>query len=119
MMDDGATSLWECLEMKNVGMKGLVASYDHPMHSGFAYTYYAELAGIKPLEAGFKTFEISPCLEGAPEKVCAEMKTVNGVIVSDRNGDTLNITVPANTKCTVKFGKTVTTVGSGKYVFKN
>jgi len=118
MMDDGATSLWECLEMKNIGMKGLVASYNHPMHSGFAYMYYAQLAGIKPKEAGFKSFEVSPCLTGAPEKVYAELKTANGVIVSDRNGKTLAVTVPANTRCTVKFGKMNKTVGSGKYTFE-
>ena len=117
MMDDGATSLWECLEMKSVGMKGLVPSFDHPMHSGFAYMFYAQLAGIRPLTAGYKTFRIEPCLKGAPEKVYAEMKTVNGVIVSDRNGDTLRITVPANTRCTVVFGKNTETVGSGEYTF--
>ena len=119
MLDDGATSLWECLNMKLVGMKGEVPSYDHPMHSGFAYMYYAQLAGIKPVEPGFKSFEISPCLTGAPEKVYAELKTVNGLIISDRNGDTLKVTVPANTKCTVKFGGVEKTVGSGEYTFKN
>ena len=119
MLDDNATSLWECLNMQSVGMKTEVASYDHPMHSGFAYMYYAQLAGIKPVQPGFKSFEISPCLTGAPEKVYAELKTVNGLIVSDRNGDTLKVTVPANTKCIVKFGGVETTVGSGEYTFKN
>jgi hypothetical protein len=51
--------------------------------------------------------------------VYAELKTVNGLIVSDRNGDTLKVTVPANTKCIVKFGGVETTVGSGEYTFKN
>ena len=119
MLDDGATSLWECLEMKSVGMKGLVASYDHPMHSGFAYMFYAQLAGIKPTEPGFKSFEISPCLKGAPEKVYAEMETANGRIISDRNGKTLKITVPANTRCTVRNGRTeIASVGSGEYTFE-
>ncbi|MBO4421846.1 MAG: family 78 glycoside hydrolase catalytic domain [Clostridia bacterium] len=117
MLDDGATSLWECLEMKSVGMKGFVASYDHPMHSGFAYTYYAQLAGIKPVLPGFESFEISPCLTGAPDRVYAELQTAHGLIVSDRNGGTLKVTVPANTRCTVKFGGRSTTVGSGKYTF--
>ena len=117
MMDDGATSLWECLEMKSVGMKGFVPSFNHPMHSGFAYFYYAQLAGIKPILPGFESFEISPCLPGAPEKVYAELETVNGKIVSDRDGRTLKITVPANTRCTVKFGNISETVGSGTYTF--
>lgn len=117
MIDDGATSLWECLEMKSVGMKGFVASYDHPMHSGFAYFYYAQLAGIKPLKPGFAEFEISPCLAGAPDEVRAELETVNGRITSERKGGALRITVPANTRCTVRFGGAVKTVGSGSYEF--
>ncbi len=118
MMDDGATSLWECLEMKNIGMKGLVASYDHPMHSGFAYMYYAQLAGIKPAAPGFKEFVVSPCLKGAPDKVYAELDTVNGRIISDRDGNRLKVTVPANTRCTVKFGKNNVFVGSGTHTFE-
>ncbi|MBQ3870352.1 MAG: family 78 glycoside hydrolase catalytic domain [Clostridia bacterium] len=118
MLDDGATSLWECLEMENVGMKNrFVASYNHPMHSGFAYMYYAELAGIKPVKPGFAEFEISPCQNGAPEKVYAEYDSANGLIVSDRDGDTLKIRVPANTVCRVKFGQNDLTVGSGIYTF--
>ncbi len=115
MMDDGATSLWECLEMKLVGMKGLVPSFNHPMHSGFAYMYYAQLAGIKPTKPGFAEFEVRPCVKGAPDKVSAELLTVNGLIVSDRNGDTLRVTVPANTRCRIVFGSTDITVGSGEY----
>ena len=115
MMDDGATSLWECLEMKLVGMKGLVPSFNHPMHSGFAYMYYAQLAGIKPTKPGFAEFEVRPCVKGAPDKVSAKLLTVNGLIVSDRNGDTLRVTVPANTRCRIVFGSTDITVGSGEY----
>ncbi|MBO4869261.1 MAG: family 78 glycoside hydrolase catalytic domain [Clostridia bacterium] len=118
MLDDGATSLWECLEMRSVGMKGFVASYDHPMHSGFAYFYYAQLAGIKPVKPGFSEFTVAPCLPGAPDKVYAELETVNGRIVSDRDGDTLKVRVPANTRCRIVFGGTDMTVGSGEYTVK-
>ena len=115
MIDDGATSLWECLEMKLVGMEGLVPSFNHPMHSGFAYMYYAQLAGIKPLKPGFAEFEVRPCVKGAPEKVCASLLTVNGLIVSERNGGKLRVKVPANTRCRIVFGATDMTVGSGEY----
>ena len=119
MLDGGATSLWECLDMEGVGMKDrFVASYDHPMHSGFAYMYYAHLAGIKPVKPGFAEFEIAPCLTGAPDKVYAEYDSANGLIVSDRDGDTLKIKVPANTVCRVRFGHNDVTVGSGTYAFE-
>lgn len=62
MLDDGATSLWEDLNLKCIGQpreKG-TASFNHPMHAGFAYFLYAHVGGIKPLTPGFATFEVSP-----------------------------------------------------------
>ena len=56
-------------------------------------------------------------LAGAPDEVRAELETVNGRITSERKGGALRITVPANTRCTVRFGGAVKTVGSGSYEF--
>ena len=116
MMDEGATSLWECLEMHR-DPELADRSCNHPMHGGFTYSFYAQLAGIKPVKPGFKTFEISPCTIGAPDRVYAEYDSAYGKIISDRMGGKLTVTVPANTECTVKFGDTEITVGSGIYVF--
>jgi hypothetical protein len=62
MMDDGATSVWEVLEMHHVETDRShgISSYNHPMHAGFAYVYYAYLGGIQPAEPGFKTFVVKP-----------------------------------------------------------
>ncbi|NMP38250.1 MAG: family 78 glycoside hydrolase catalytic domain [Clostridiales bacterium] len=117
MLDDNATSLWECLEMKSVGMKELVASYDHPMHSGFAFIFYALMAGIRPLKPGFSEFEIAPCLSGSPEKVRAEYFSPYGKIISERDGNKISITVPANTTCRVRLPGTDVKIGSGTYNF--
>lgn len=118
MMDDHATSLWECLDMKHIGMKGEVSSYNHPMHAGFAYCYFSSLAGIKPVLPAFKEFEISPCTVGAPDTVKAEVETPYGRIVSERTGKKISISVPANTVCTLKLrGKAEKRLGSGSYEF--
>jgi alpha-L-rhamnosidase len=122
MMDDGATSLWEQLEIKAVDEKIIVPSYNHPMHSGFAYFYYAHLAGIKPTSAGFETFEISPCYVENVNYVKAETETPYGKIESEitygKNGNKISITVPSCTECTIKVGKLKETVASGKYQFE-
>jgi alpha-L-rhamnosidase len=122
MMDDGATSLWEQLEIKAVDEKIIVPSYNHPMHSGFAYFYYAHLAGIKPTSAGFETFEISPCYVENVNYVKAETETPYGKIESEitygKNGNKISITVPSCTECTIKVGKLKETVSSGKYQFE-
>ncbi|MBP5209996.1 MAG: family 78 glycoside hydrolase catalytic domain [Clostridia bacterium] len=118
MMDAGATSVWERLEENDhLQRPGKVGSFDHPMHGGFAYLFYSHLAGIRPLEAGFATFEIAPCTEGAPERLRAVCESPHGRIVSEREGGRLTVTVPANTRCTVRFGSVRETVGSGTYVF--
>ena len=117
MLDDDAGSLWECLNLKSVGQKGDIPSYNHPMHSGFAYLYYAHLAGIRPLKPGFSEFELRPCLPGAPERVYAEYMTPYGLIISDRVGKRLTLTVPANTECSVNAASGAFRVGSGKYTF--
>lgn len=94
MMDDGGTSLWECLEMLNVDSPSQVSSFNHPMHSGFAYFYYAHLAGIRPTEAGFRKFEIRPCLIPDCEEVRAEYESPYGKIASCRCGNIMTVTVP-------------------------
>ncbi len=63
MLDDGATSLFEDLELRMIDHphnEG-VSSYNHPMHSGFAYFLYSCVAGIRPLKPAFAEFAVEPC----------------------------------------------------------
>ncbi len=61
MMDDHATTLWECLDSFHImPRERSVSSYNHPMQSGFAYFYYAHIGGISPLSPGFKRFAVKP-----------------------------------------------------------
>ncbi len=138
MMDDGATSLWECLEMRGIDpdrTKG-ISSYNHPMHSGFAYFYYAYLGGLRPAEPGFKTFVVKPYHVKGLDHVAITYESLYGKIAisADKTdaGYAYEVTVPANTHAILSFEESVritlqdgsviecpfddtVCVGSGKY----
>ncbi len=124
MLDDGATSLWECIEMKGIGQPRPqdCASYNHPMHAGFAYFLYAHIGGIRPTRPGFATFEVAPCrFEGIPAATVSHVCPYGEIKVSflRENGKTsFSITVPANTQATVRLPGVHETVGSGEYIYE-
>lgn len=109
MMDDNATSLWEVLEMKHVetDRSKAVSSYNHPMHSGFAYFYYAYLGGIRPAEPGFKTFIIKPYHVKGLDHVAVTYESQYGTIRVNidktAEGYAYDVTVPTNTVCVLSF----------------
>ena len=122
MMDKGATSLWECLEHdftmpREVG----TASYNHPMHSGFAYFLYAYVGGIKPLTPGFATFEVSPCdYKGIPYATVSHVSPFGEIKVDfKREGDktTYTVTVPAGAVGYFRKGSYDAEMGSGVHTF--
>ncbi|MBQ8578175.1 MAG: family 78 glycoside hydrolase catalytic domain [Clostridia bacterium] len=130
MLDDGATSMWEAPDMKNIADpdKG-VSSYNHPMHGGFLYAVNTHLCGIRPTKPGFAEFAFAPCFVAGMDDVSMTMHTAAGKIaVSIReNGDAhvCTLYVPTGTRCTVDAGGDVTvngeaysagtTLGSGEY----
>lgn len=123
MMDDDATSVWECYDMAKIMRREYpVSSYNHPMHGGFAYFYYAYIAGITPITPGFARFAIKPTLFNAISHVDATYDSPYGKIsvkYARKDGKySYEITVPANTECefTPVGGETVT-LGSGRYNF--
>ena len=120
MMDDGATSLWEELETKFYNPRDKVTcSYNHPMHSGFAYFLYAHVGGIKPIAPGFAEFEIDPCaFTDFPTAEISHVCPYGKIEVSFvREGDktTYTFTVPANTTCHFRAGGEDIVYGSGTY----
>lgn len=123
MLDDGATSLWECLELKGIGMprdKG-VSSYNHPMHAGFAYILYAHVGGIKPLKPGFARFEVSPdTFTAIPEAEVSHICPYGEIRVSFRregNKTTYTVTIPVNTVGYFRKGGLNEQMGSGVHTF--
>lgn len=104
MMDDGATSVWECYDMNSIMPRELpVSSYNHPMHTGFAYFYYAHIAGIVPIEPGFAKFAIKPVQFDAIGSIDVSFDSPYGRIrvKYNREGEkyTYELTIPANTEC--------------------
>ncbi len=121
MMDDGATSLFECLETACVGQsrdRGTV-SLNHPMHAGFAYFLYRCVAGIRPLVPGFAEFEIRPdYFEGIPSADVTYETPYGTVAVSfvRRGRETVySFRVPVNTTCRFRAGGRSEVYGSGSY----
>ncbi len=123
MLDDGATSLWECLEMRGIGQprEKDCASYNHPMHAGFAYFYHAHVGGIRPLKPGFAEFEIKPCyFADIPAATVCHISPYGEIVVAfERKGGktTYSVTVPANTVAHFRAGGMDETVGSGTHIF--
>ncbi len=121
MMDDGATSLWEGLELKCIGQprdQG-TSSYNHPMHSGFAYFLYAYIGGIRPLKPGFAAFEIKPCNYAAiPSATVSHVCPYGEIRVAFDRADgktTYHLTIPANTVAHFRAGGCDEVLGSGTH----
>ncbi|MBO5077968.1 MAG: family 78 glycoside hydrolase catalytic domain [Clostridia bacterium] len=126
MMDAGGTSMWEEPDMHFVekdSTKG-VASYNHPMHGGFMYSYITCLAGIEPLVPGFRRFRVRPCrMDGVPS-IDVSYDSPYGTIKVEYHKpvDSVNycctITVPANTQAVFEWkGAEPHILGSGTWIF--
>lgn len=108
MMDDGATSIWEDLDMKSNQPSGITSqSYNHPMHGGFLYFCHISLAGFAPIQPGFKHFEFSPCpATGITEYQASFDSTVGLIKMQYKRSDNRHVytlQVPANSICTLRL----------------
>ena len=126
MLDDGATSVWESLDMQLICTDRTRGqnSFNHPMQSAFMIFLYNQVAGLKPLEAGFKRFEIKPCAYTDIPKVDITFNSSYGEIsvMYEKVGDKrkYQLTVPVNTICEfTPIGQTETLIlASGSYQFE-
>ena len=124
MLDGGATSLWECLEHVGIGMprEGGTASYNHPMHSGFAYFFYAHVGGIKPLTPGFATFEVAPCdytdIPSATVSHVSPFGEIKVDFVREGSKTVYTVTVPAGSVGYFRKGGLNVEMGSGVHTFE-
>ncbi len=125
MLADGATSLWEELDMKGIGQPRNMgtSSYNHPMHSGFAYFMQAHIGGIQPILPGFAEFEIKPCTYHTIHKAAVTHICPYGEIKVDfertyGKGTVYHVTIPANTTAHFRAGGMDERLGSGTYTFE-
>lgn len=104
MMDAGATSLWESLEMPLPAPREVtLGSYNHPMHSGFAYFLYSHIGGIRPLTPGFRSFLVHPVMVKEIPSADVSYDTPYGIVrvayeTAQDGNVTYTVTVPANTE---------------------
>ena len=124
MMDDGATTVWECADMEFTQPRDKeTSSYSHPMHGGFLYSCFTDIAGIAPITPGFEKFAIEPKLVDGINNLCCEYESVYGKIAvslkKTKKTLVLKIEIPCNTTCVVKLpGIDSQEYGSGKHSIK-
>lgn len=122
MITNGATGLWEYWE-KEYGFYQCAANHNQPMFGSISGSFYEKLAGISPLEPGYKKIGIAPNLIGELRFVSADVETPYGRVCVDweRNREELllSLEIPANTKAELLIpGQQVQTLGSGNYRFR-
>lgn len=71
MVQNEATTIWERFELKK---NPTMNSHNHPMYGAVVYWYYAFLAGITPVEGGWRSFRVKPFL---PEKLLSASAVVD------------------------------------------
>ncbi|MBO6052885.1 MAG: family 78 glycoside hydrolase catalytic domain [Clostridia bacterium] len=119
MIQNEATTVWERFELKkNPGMN----SHNHPMYGAVGYFFYAALAGLTPLEPGWKRFRVAPVLPEGLLSAHAVVDTVRGDISvrwSVRYGKKyLFLQVPFGAEAEVEFCGVGKIFGSGYHVIE-
>jgi len=109
MVVKGATTIWERWngDTGDVSMN----SYNHYSLGAETGFIFRRIAGIDPVEAGFKTFRVDPVLDPRVKTGGAEYDAMPGRITTDwrmnRDGSfELQVSVPANTRAQVHLPTT-------------
>ena len=127
----GGTTIWERWDAlkedgssnfgENDGTGGMV-SFNHYASGAVGEFLYRRIAGIDPVEAGYKKFKIAPLVGGGLTSAEGRTVTPYGEIASswkiEDNIFRLTISVPVSTQCTVVLPDgTEHTAGSGEYTY--
>ena len=101
---NGATTLWE-----QWAYTGRMHSHNHSMFAGIDAAFYYSIAGIRPIENSFSSFEIHPNIPDLISWFECAVETIAGIIRVSYNKmegiQELQVLVPANTYCRVFFPK--------------
>lgn len=114
-IEQGATTTWEQWNGKN--------SHNHPMWGGGIVWFYTHLAGLKPLDAGYRTFEIAPIVPQGLERVSYSLDTPYGridVAWQVASGEFVlecGVPVGARARITLPDDNRSVEVGSGRHKF--
>ena len=116
---EGATTTWEEWTI-DPNKEGNIPSYNHYTYGAVGDFLYRRVAGIEPIEGGYKEFSVRPVLGGGLTCAKASVKTPYGFAASEWHLDdgkfTLKVTVPVSCTCrvTMPSGKQVI-LKSGEY----
>ena len=125
----GGTTIWErwdalredgtCNTGDDDGTGGMV-SFNHYASGSVGAFLYEKIAGIQPIEAGYKQFKIAPLIGAGLTFAKGNMVSPYGEIKSEwelnANEFTIKITVPAGSKCILELpNKEQKQFGSGQY----
>ncbi|WP_044209482.1 family 78 glycoside hydrolase catalytic domain [Flammeovirga sp. OC4] len=113
-INQGATTMWErwnSYTHKDGFNKQGMNSFNHYAYGAIGQWMYERIAGIKPIEAGYKKIEIAPIPGGALTSAQASYMSPYGEVSSEwklKNGVfELKATIPSNTTAVIKvFGNT-------------
>ena len=126
----GATTIWERWDgldenglcpIGEDGTGGMI-SYNHYASGAVGAFLYRRVAGLEPLEGGYRKFRIRPIPGGGLTSAEASVRTPYGVAAAAwtlKDGAfTLRATVPVGTSCEITLpGGETRTVGSGAHTF--
>ena len=114
MIQQEATTIWERFELKK---NPTMNSHNHPMYGAVDYWFYAYLAGIRPVEAGWRKARIRPYMPKNLSSAQATVETPMGDITVrwvKRYGNAhLYVTIPFGMKASVVFAGKEEEIGSG------
>lgn len=107
-INQGATTMWERWDsyshtdgFHKEGMN----SFNHYAYGAIGQFMYERIAGLKPLEAGYKSILFHPLIKAPLSEASAEYASVYGLIKTDwklENKDfTIEVTVPPNTSAII------------------
>ena len=120
VMDSGHTTLPENLQdPMHVAHDGQsIGSYSHPMHGAVLRFLAEDVAGVRPLEAGYRRFAADPRPSRTYGDFSAVVPTPQGAInLTCRpaaDGFAVELTVPDGTEC--EFGPSRERLGPGRHV---
>ena len=120
MLQNEATTVWERFELKD---NGGMNSYNHPMYGAVGAWFYSALAGLVPLDDGWRRFAVKPKLPKKLMSCQATVDTPRGAVNVRwvRRGEKayMQLDVPFGAEAEVEFGGVKTVCFSGHHAFES
>jgi len=127
----GATTIWERWDgLQEDGTcpigddgTGMMISYNHYASGAIGAFFYERILGIRPVEAGYKSFELKPVipkqLQYAKGKVTTPFGEIEAAWEKESNGVKVSVSVPEGTTCSICINNETQVLEPGQYTFEN